>query len=78
MLQCLSPIHYTFRENCYLLFLTENYAALEILHHYLNDVMYSSPPDSVASVNPDCSRLGLIKTNLMKTNLMTKEISSHG
>ena len=26
-------------ENRYLLFLTENYAALEILHHYLHDVV---------------------------------------
>ena len=30
------------RENRYLLFLTENYAALEILRHYLNDVVHSS------------------------------------
>ena len=29
----------SFRENRYLLFLTENYAALEILGHYLNDIL---------------------------------------
>ena len=33
------------------MFLTENYAALEILRHYLNDVN-SSPVDSVATVAP--------------------------
>jgi len=49
---CLSPIHHTFRENRYLLFLTENYAALDILRHYLNDVVCSSHPDSVASISP--------------------------
>jgi len=52
MSHCLFPIHHTFRENRYLLFLTENYAALEILRHYLNDVMRSSHPDSVASIAP--------------------------
>ena len=31
-------------ENRYLLFLTENYAALEILRHYLNDVMGPTSP----------------------------------
>ena len=40
------------RENRYLLFLTENYAALEILRHYLNDVVQSSPVSSVATVAP--------------------------
>ena len=30
-----------YRENRYLLFLTENYAALEILQHYLNDTEMS-------------------------------------
>ena len=49
---CLSPIHHTFRENRYLLFLTENYAALEILRHYLNDVVRSSLPDSAAATVP--------------------------
>ena len=40
------------RENRYLLFLTENYAALEILRHYLNDVVHSS---SLATATPgDC------------------------
>ena len=48
----LVPIHHTPRENRYLLFLTENYAALEILRHYLDDVVCSSLPDSVASVGP--------------------------
>ena len=51
MSHCLSPIHHTFRENRYLLFLTENYAATEILRHYLIDVLCSSPPDSLASIN---------------------------
>ena len=40
------------RENRYLLFLTENYAALEILRHYLNDVIQSSPVSSMATVVP--------------------------
>ena len=31
------------RENRYLLFLTENYAALRILHHYLQDVVAIAP-----------------------------------
>ena len=31
------------RENRYLLFLTENYAALRILHHYLHDAVHISP-----------------------------------
>jgi len=48
----LSPIHHTFRENRYLLFLTENYAALEILRHYLSDVVHSSPLDSTATILP--------------------------
>ena len=51
MSHCLSPIHYIFRENRYLLFLTENYAATEILRHYLIDVLCSSHPDSLASIN---------------------------
>lgn len=34
------PINYLYyRENRYLLFLTENYAALHILHHYLTDAL---------------------------------------
>jgi len=49
---CPPSTHHTFRENRYLLFLTENYAALEILRHYLNDVVRSSHPDSVASISP--------------------------
>ena len=48
----LSLINHTFRENRYLLFLTENYAALDILRHYLNDVVRSSHSDSVASIAP--------------------------
>ena len=32
-----------YRENRYLLFLTENYSALRILHHYLQDVVAISP-----------------------------------
>jgi len=52
MSHCLSPINHTFRENRYLLFLTENYAALEILRHYLSDVMCSSPLTSVADIAP--------------------------
>ena len=35
----------TCRESRYLLFLTENYAALRILHHYLQDVVRTSPVD---------------------------------
>lgn len=34
---CLNHLHC--RENRYLLFLTENYAALHILHHYLTDAL---------------------------------------
>ncbi len=34
MLSCLTRITFTCRENRYLLFLTENYAALDILKHY--------------------------------------------
>ena len=52
---CLSPIHHAFRENRYLLFLMENYSALEILRHYLNDVVCSSPPHSVTATVPDNS-----------------------
>ena len=57
---CLSPIHHTFRENRYLLFLTENYAALEILRHYLNDV-HSSPPNLAALGSGDCGESPLEK-----------------
>ena len=42
-------LHYLYRENRYLLFLTENYAALEILRHYLNDAVHSSSLDSTAT-----------------------------
>ena len=35
-------------ENRYLLFLTENYAALEILRHYLHDVVGSASPGDSA------------------------------
>jgi len=52
MPHCLSPIHHTSRENRYLLFLTENYAALEILRHYLNDVVHFSPPDLGVAIAP--------------------------
>ena len=31
--------YFYYRENRYLLFLTENYAALNILHHYLTDAL---------------------------------------
>ena len=41
-----------YRENRYLLFLTENYAALEILRHYLNDVVRSSVLDLTAHDTP--------------------------
>ena len=43
------PFHYLCRENRYLLFLTENFAALEILHHYLSDIVRSSPNDSMTT-----------------------------
>ena len=46
---CLSPLHHTFRENRYLLFLTENYAALDIRRHYLHDVVASIAPGSDGS-----------------------------
>ena len=42
----------TYRENRYLLFLTENYAALEILRHYLNDVVRSSVLNLTAHDTP--------------------------
>jgi len=42
MSHCLSPIHHTFRENRYLLFLTENHTASEILCHYLSDILCSN------------------------------------
>ena len=48
---CLPSI-YLYRENRYLLFLTENYIALEILRHYLSDVVHFTPPDSAAIVSP--------------------------
>ena len=35
-------IYFTYSENRYLLFLTENYAALDILRHYLKDILSSS------------------------------------
>ncbi len=46
-----SCIHYCiiiflFRENRYLLFLTENYAALEVLKHYLNEDVGMSTSES--------------------------------
>lgn len=34
-----------YRENRYLLFLTENYVALDILKHYLNDIHSACQPD---------------------------------
>lgn len=37
--------HFISSESRYLLFLTENYAALRILHHYLQDVVRISPGD---------------------------------
>ena len=40
------------RENRYLLFLTENYAALEILRHYLSDVVGTSPLSGSLSATP--------------------------
>ena len=49
ILPSLLSIHYLCRENRYLLFLTENYAALEILRHYLNDAVHSSSLDSMAT-----------------------------
>lgn len=41
------PNHY--RENRYLLFLTENYAALHILHHYLTDALKTVSPSNKAA-----------------------------
>ena len=38
--------HLAYRENRYLLFLTENYAALEILKHYLQDYEGGDPAPS--------------------------------
>ena len=60
---CLLSTHslYSCRENRYLLFLTENYAALEILRHYLNDVVHSSPLDSVATGSEDGGERSLEK-----------------
>ena len=58
---CLPSTHYSCRENRYLLFLTENYAALEILRHYLNDVVHSSPVDSVATGSEDSGERSLEK-----------------
>ena len=55
------PTHYSCREDRYLLFLTENYVALEILCHYLNDVVYSSPMDSVATGDEDGGERSLEK-----------------
>ena len=49
----LLSIHYLCRENRYLLFLTENYAALEILRHYLNDAVHSSSLDSMTTATLD-------------------------
>ncbi len=51
-----SPSHLFFtdcpsRENRYLLFLTENYAALEILRHYLSDVVGCSSAVTSASAS---------------------------
>ena len=43
------------------MFLTENYAALEILRHYLNDVVHSSPLDSVATDSEDGGERSLEK-----------------
>lgn len=43
---------YTIRENRYLLFLTENYVALDILKHYLSDVNTLHQLDS-AEGNPE-------------------------
>ena len=43
------------------MFLTENYAALEILRHYLNDVVHSSPLDSMATGNEDGGERSLEK-----------------
>ena len=43
------------------MFLTENYAALEILRHYLNDVVHSSLTDSVATGNEDAGERSLEK-----------------
>ena len=37
-----------YSENRYLLFLTENYAALEILNHYLRDVVGPTSPTDPA------------------------------
>ena len=48
MSHCFPPtIYHIFRENRYLLFLTENYTALEILRQKLNDVVGS---DSAAAI----------------------------
>ena len=42
------PACYPYSENRYLLFLTENYAALEILNHYLRDVVGPTSPTDPA------------------------------
>ena len=46
-----------YRENRYLLFLTENYAALRILHHYLQDVVAISPAKSRDQMDEDTFNL---------------------
>lgn len=48
---CQFNFHFvTYSENRYLLFLTENYAALEILRHYLHDVVRVSSTTSISEV----------------------------
>ena len=46
-LTVISPCLLSCSENRYLLFLTENYAALEILNHYLRDVVGTASADPV-------------------------------
>ena len=44
---------YCYSENRYLLFLTENYAALDILRHYLQDALSSTLSDSSIDENTE-------------------------
>ena len=58
----------TSSENRYLLFLTENYAALEILRHYLSDVVGSSSSLASASVTQpmDVEGEGVVEPKVME------------
>ena len=45
--------YHCYSENRYLLFLTENYAALDILRHYLQDALSSTLSDSSIDENTE-------------------------